>query len=113
MKKYFVFISFFLLINNYAHATPCATFQYEELKDMSIEELAKEYCTTASRFSKMLGEAIDRLGYSGRQDEAAKEMHDLKMSQCRNEQDRIARILSRTSKIPTDQLWNEYCKKKS
>lgn len=78
---------------------------------MSVEELAGEYCVAVSKSSKMVLDAIDRMGYSGKQDEAAKKIHDLEMDRCVHQQDRIARILSRVSKIPADKLSNEFCKK--
>jgi len=94
-----------------AGATPCTVLQYEEMKDMKVEELAKEYCTAENRASDMLSKSLDRLEAGGDEDEAASEMLHSQIGQCQNERDRIGRLLSRITSTPSADLWKTYCKK--
>jgi hypothetical protein len=88
-----------------ARAAPCAVLQYEEMKDMSAEELTKEYCKAKSTASENLSNSIDK-GFERHQtteDEAAIRMLDKETTQCTNESERVSRVLARKGvTIPSD-----------
>jgi len=79
-------------------AAPCPALQYEELKDMSAEELTKEFCAAEANAGESYSKSLDmvlKAGTRGQVDEAAQQALDAEGDQCRNQAERIKRVLGR------------------
>lgn len=87
-----------LAVSLSAAATPCPALQYEEMKDMSAEELTKEFCSAMANAGDSYSKALDinlKAGTKGQVDEAAAQALDAEGDQCRNQAERIKRVLGR------------------
>ena len=95
-------------------AAPCAVLQYEEMKDMAVEELSHEYCKAMQASDENLQTAIqDAMANlrSGGGDEAAIQMLRSEAAQCRNEGDRITRLMVRKGVTAPADWYKALCKK--
>lgn len=97
-----------------AGAEPCAVLQYEEMKDMSVQELTQAYCTARNREQENNRAAMDM--FSSRvktaSDEAAMRNLDAEASQCTNESERIGRVMVRKGvTTPPADFYGSLCKK--
>lgn len=79
-------------------ADSCATLDYVELQDMSVTELVKEMCLASKTASDKIYESLNnfvRSGVGEKNDEAASSMLNSGIDQCRNQPERMRKILVR------------------
>ena len=104
-----------LVLTFSASAAPCPALQYEELKDMSPEELSKEFCAMEGNAAKSWGDVLDMrrgAGMRGDVDEAAAQALDSEGDQCHNQAERIKRVLSRKGVDTSGMRYDLTCKGK-
>lgn len=88
MKK--LFTAVLLTASMSANAqTICATLDYQEMKDMSPAELAKEYCENEDNAHTNMMGSIRHIGG----DSVTQEAYDSAYDGCKNQNKRILRIL--------------------
>jgi hypothetical protein len=93
-------------------AEPCAVLQYEEMKDMSVEELSGAYCNNIHTKHKNARESIDILMSRGG-DMTAAEVLKSDSARCSNEGDRIIRVLvskGATPPVAPENWYSRLCK---
>ena len=96
-----------------ALAVPCTVLQYEEMKDMSAQELTKEYCSAIRTADENTSSALDMM-LAKHRDEAAVQLASTQGDECRNQASRIARALQRKGiDHPDKKLHEVLCKAKS
>ncbi len=79
-------------------AKPCSSLAYDEMKDMSPEELKRQVCIAWKNADESNGRAFDMV-MSRRTDQAAVAALEAERDQCKNEADRIVRLLSKTEPV--------------
>jgi len=81
-----------------AFAGPCVALDYQEMKDMSTNDLVKEACKARTNWKSSFDESIASPSLSRSAQEARRDYE-----QCSGQMDRMVRILS--SKGVTDKLY--------
>ncbi len=110
MKQIISIVAFFFSATSFA--VDCSPLEYQELKDMTKEELIKEYCDvikteTANKFNYALQQdAIEKLSNINRISSTRRGENNLKeaqteadgyesqMKKCQSQRERIARLLT-------------------
>lgn len=98
MKIQFVALSLLAALAAPALAGPCVSLDYQEMKDMSVDELVKEACKTNEISTQNLHDSIAAPSLSRAADEAIRDQE-----QCSGQVDRMLRILK--SKGVTEKLY--------
>jgi hypothetical protein len=87
----------YILFSAHAYAA-CASLDYQELKEMSTEELKSAYCKASKDASKALQASIDTLSGSfsdsGSSDISYNQLSD-SADQCTAQKERIGRLLTK------------------
>lgn len=89
-------------------AAPCAALQYEEMKDMSVEELSKEYCKAMRTSDNNIVEVVQQ---GLKSDDAAIQTLRSEAAQCKNEGERITRVMVRKGETAPPNWYKALCNK--
>ena len=78
-----------------ALAGPCASLPYEELQDMTVQELTQEACTARKNVTENTLEAFDKRMSRYSPDPAGADLAKKEADRCDNESKRILRVLGK------------------
>lgn len=78
-----------------ALAGPCASLSYDELQDMTVQELTQEACTARSNASQSRAEAFNKVMSRYAADPEGADLAEKEADRCDNELKRILRVLGK------------------
>lgn len=80
----------------------CAALDYQEMKEMSAEELTREYCNYHREAAKAVDASISSYLHNSK---AASQNEQNVSEQCWGQRDRIGRVLKQKGIEPSKELW--------